>query len=197
MTDSNVFKVSYYKIGKPTGTRRFTSFNTSYEEVLFGHLIKNLCISNYYIDYSYDFQNENLFIKRESCNAFLCVYKLYFYDLQDRTKQLCTYQVEIECVHNSNAHDLFDELFREDYYGLPVAKTKVEKDTSAFSIPSKVFFFLMVAAPGIKLKKYAQVKSSMAKSTYYRHKKYCIEHGFLVEGKLTKEFRDWRKLKYG
>lgn len=183
----SVFKVDYCQKGKPTGTRKFLSMQTtSYEDALFSFTLDKLCLSIYKVEYWWPYLNDNLFIHRVSANAKLCVYDVMLFDMQNRMKLLADYEVTIECIMNDSLEDIFEEAneltpVQERKIPKPLKSKQLTEWVKNESTPIKGFLILLDHAKSLK-----KLREGMSKATYYRNLKICQEKGYIEGNKLVK-----------
>jgi hypothetical protein len=183
----SVFRVKYWKKGKPTGSRSYTYYaqSTTFEEVLFGLMLNHICERNYYINYEWFMINEWVFVKRVQANGITCEYVVTLLVWQDRSRIAAEYIVEIEYLENDGTVNILDQ--KEDLEPMVTEtpkKTKLPTDWYKNETRGVRFFLLWLNQEG-SLK--ALKKSNwMSKATYYRNLKICTEKGYIKDGKLVK-----------
>lgn len=181
----NKFNVKYCRKNQIMGTQSFPVFaaSTTSEEVLFEFVLSDLCESNYHTHYWWQMLNEHIFVKRIKAAGPLCEYQVLLFDIQERSKLVVEYEVEIDCIINDGTVDIFHQ--EEDLQTPTTKKPKKEK------LPTEWFLKESSAIKGflILLNHYGnlkELKMNTNKATYYRNLKICLDKGYVKNGKLVK-----------
>lgn len=187
------FECTFWEDGKPTGTRSFRVVNyDSYEDILFGCVMNDICMRKYHMDYWWPMLNDHVFINRAHANSHICEYKIDLYDPWKKDKLIGTFYVEISTLSYAypKGEDPTKLLLVEnnEYKQRKVIEKKPPKEEHLTNWvkneTTAIRWFLMGLVHAGSLR---ALKGKMSKATYYRNLKLCREKGYIVGDKLVRK----------
>jgi hypothetical protein len=192
MVKNNYYSIRYHKIGKPNGTRTLTVGGLStFETLIYRVLLDKISNSIYKTHFDTFMDGNIIFIKRVKAIGTSAEYLIRCNDFRN-TKHLVDYKIFIECEEYNTKIDLFEQIYDEYEYTEPqVILDKIKKTSIRLQEERNVIKRFLLQLYFNKSLKNARKK--MSKATYYRHIKHCIEQGYVVNDKLSKEVLSWIK----
>lgn len=197
MEKINLFEVKFWEEGKPQGTRSFQARNyDSYEKILFNCVLSGLCMRKYHTEYEWFMLNEHVFIKRINANSHICEYRIQLYDMFNREKFICDFNVEIHTITYCypDGEDYLKMLLSEEKEYQKKESQLTEKDNRTngnkkltkwvLEESSAIRWFLIQLINAGSLK---NLQKEMNKATYYRNLKECREKGYIEGDKLKRK----------
>jgi hypothetical protein len=182
----NIFEASYQRKDKVNSriVKSGEFFTDTYESVLMGFLLKEICEIHITHYDEYMFVNNCVFVRRISANAANCIYEVVM-EKPFGNHEVFKFDVFIECLSREEGSDIYKEKWKFKKYESLAEKKKKKKNEWWANEPYAIKNFLFQLSQFENLK---ELKKSgvLSKATYYRNLKKCQERGLIKDGKIVK-----------
>lgn len=185
----NKFEASYQRKDRENSriVKSGEFFTDTYESVLMGFLLKEICEIHITHYDEYMFVNNCVFVRRISANAANCIYEVVM-EKPYGNHEVFRFDVFIECLSMEEGSDIYKEEWKFKGYEPNAEKKKKKKNEWRASEPVAIKKFLYLLSQFENLN---ELKKSnlLSKATYYRNLKKCEERGLINDGKIVKRIK--------
>lgn len=182
----NSYKISYTKIGNPTGTRKLKLVCCkTFEEIIQDYMLNVLTNSVYQQDYWHEMAERHVKYKRTRGAGNTCTYHITFKSLDKKMDVIAKYEIEIECEKNTAGIDLLSEEENKEEAANDQPQPPSKKTAKWVQKEGKgVRNFLILLS---ETKDIDKLRNTMSKASFYRNLKICEEKGYVKEGQLLRK----------